>query len=155
MTFFERSKPVISKIRVVAGDPPVALSPSGSMVKGSDILHTISASHDVHDTPRPVVHSISIQSGLKAEKRYWLYHCGAWNNSGQNGIAIVMAHSALIEWKPVSDRIAYARFKSKLCNISVINIYVPTLSVDDRDKDKFYAELQLLIKFLPEHDTWS
>ncbi|VDN52163.1 unnamed protein product [Dracunculus medinensis] len=45
-----------------------------------------------------------------SEQRYWLYHCGASNNSGRNGVAIVMsdkAHSALIEWKPVNDRMAY------------------------------------------------
>lgn len=37
----------------------------------------------------------------------------------------------------------YASFKRKFCNISVINVYAPILSVDDSDKDKFYAELQL------------
>ncbi|VDN56976.1 unnamed protein product [Dracunculus medinensis] len=60
-------------------------------------------------------------------------------------------HSALIECKPVSDRMAYARCKGKFCNISVISVYAPTLSADDLDKDKFYAELQLLTKSLPKH----
>ncbi|VDN52125.1 unnamed protein product [Dracunculus medinensis] len=90
-----------------------------------------------------------------SEQRYWLYHCGALNNSGRNDVAIVMsdkAHSALIEWKPVNDCMAYARFKGKFCNISVISVYAPMLSADDRDKDKFYAELQLLTKSLPKHD---
>ncbi|VDN53320.1 unnamed protein product [Dracunculus medinensis] len=62
------------------------------------------------------------------------------------------AHFALTEWKPVNDRMAYARFKGKFCNISVISVYAPTLSADDRDKDKFYAELQLLTKSLPKDD---
>lgn len=46
-----------------------------------------------------------------SEERYWLYQCGASDNSGGNGIKIAMsekAHSALIEWKLVSDRMAYA-----------------------------------------------
>ncbi|VDN58591.1 unnamed protein product [Dracunculus medinensis] len=47
---------------------------------------------------------------------------------------------------------AYTRFKGKFCNISVISVYTPTLSADDRDKDKFYVELQLLTKSLPKHD---
>ncbi|VDN52975.1 unnamed protein product [Dracunculus medinensis] len=47
---------------------------------------------------------------------------------------------------------AYAHFKGKFCNISVITVYTPTLSADDRNKDKFYAELQLLTKSLPKHD---
>ncbi|VDN53489.1 unnamed protein product [Dracunculus medinensis] len=43
------------------------------------------------------------------------------------------------------------RFKGKFCNISVISVYAPTLSADDRDKDNLYAELQLLTKSLPKH----
>ncbi|VDN59131.1 unnamed protein product [Dracunculus medinensis] len=54
---------------MAAGDPPVTLSPSDSVVKGSDILDKGSASPDAHDTPSPVVHAISIQSGLKAIPR--------------------------------------------------------------------------------------
>ncbi|VDN52231.1 unnamed protein product [Dracunculus medinensis] len=99
------SKPAImSKIRVAAGVPPVTLSPSDSMVKGSNTLDAASASPDAHDT-------------RCSDQRYWLYHCGASNNSGRNGVAIVISDKA-----------------------------------DDRDKDKFYAELQLLTKSLPKHD---
>lgn len=52
--------------------------------------------------------------------------------------------STLIEWKPPSDHMIYARFQRKVCNISFINIYVPVLCVDDHDQDKFYVEFQLL-----------
>ncbi|VDN59102.1 unnamed protein product [Dracunculus medinensis] len=95
----------MSKIRVAAGDPPVTLSPNDCMVKGSDTLDTASASPGAHDTSSPVVHAISIQSGLKV-----------------------------------------------IPSISVISVYTPTLSANDRDKDKFYAELQLLTKSLSKYD---
>ncbi|VDN57877.1 unnamed protein product [Dracunculus medinensis] len=39
------------------------------MVKWSDTLDTASASPDAHDTSSPVVHAISLQSGLKAIPR--------------------------------------------------------------------------------------
>lgn len=73
---------------------------------------------------------------------------------GRNGVAIVMfenAHSVLIEWKPVSDYMAYVRFKSKFCNISVINAYAPILLADYHDKDKFY-ELRLQIDSVLMHN---
>ncbi|VDN56388.1 unnamed protein product [Dracunculus medinensis] len=41
---------------------------------------------------------------------------------------------------------AYARFKGKFCNISLISIYTPALLADDRDM--FGAELRLLTKSL-------
>ncbi|VDN55961.1 unnamed protein product [Dracunculus medinensis] len=44
-----------------------------------------------------------------SQQRYWLYHSSVSNNSGRNGVAIVTsekARSALIEWKPVNDRMA-------------------------------------------------
>lgn len=59
----------MSKIRVVAGDLPVTLSPSDSMVKKSDILDTAPASSDECNTLSLVVHAISIQSGCKAISR--------------------------------------------------------------------------------------
>ncbi|VDN58773.1 unnamed protein product [Dracunculus medinensis] len=81
-----------------------------------------------------------------SDQRYWLYQCDASDNAGQNGVAIVIsdkAHSAFIEWKPVNDRMAYALLKGNLCNISVINVYAPTLSADDRDKNKFCGTINI------------
>lgn len=43
---------------------------------------------------------------------------------------------AVIEWKLLDDRIAYAKFHGKFYNISVISVYVRTLCADDNDKDK-------------------
>ncbi|VDN54660.1 unnamed protein product [Dracunculus medinensis] len=54
------------------------------------------------------------------------------------------AHSALIEWKLVKDCMTNDRFKGKFCNIS------PTSSADDREK--FYAEIQLLTTSLSKGD---
>ncbi|VDN57087.1 unnamed protein product [Dracunculus medinensis] len=40
----------------------------------------------------------------------------------------------------------------RVSSVSVISVYAPTLSADDRDKDKFCAELQLLTKSLTKYD---
>ncbi|VDN53068.1 unnamed protein product [Dracunculus medinensis] len=60
--------------------------------------------------------------------------------------------SAVIEWKAVNDRMAYARFERKFCNISVISVCAPILCADDCDKNKFYAELQPLTTSLSRGD---
>ncbi|VDN58433.1 unnamed protein product [Dracunculus medinensis] len=102
----------------------------------------------LHFAPRA-----NINSG--SQQRYWVYLCGALDNWGKSGAAIFMSnksHSVVNEWKSVSDRMAYAHFKGMFCNISVISVYVPVLSANDSDKDKFYAELQLLIKSIPKHN---
>lgn len=56
----------------------------------------------------------------------YILACDVSNNSERNGVAVVMsdkAYSALIEWRPVSEHMAYARFKGKFCIISVISVY--------------------------------
>lgn len=52
---------------------------------------------------------------------------------------------ALMEWKPISDRIIVARFRSKLRNTTVIQCYSPTEAADEADKDRFYEQLQATI----------
>ncbi|VDN56501.1 unnamed protein product [Dracunculus medinensis] len=134
-----RNKPaIISKIQVVAGDLPVTLSPSDSMVKGSDTFDTVSASPDAHDTSSPVVHAISLQSGLKAIPRMINKMC--------------FQGKVIARYLSRKETALSTRGGGKFCNISVISVYAPTLSADDRDKDTFYAELQLLTKSLPKRN---
>lgn len=58
--------------------------------------------------------------------------------------------SALIEWKPVNNTMAYAPFKGKFYSISAINVY-NSLCVDGSDKGKLHTELQWLIKSLTKN----
>ena len=50
--------------------------------------------------------------------------------------------SSLKDWKPISERIITARFKSKVRYITIVQAYAPTDSADLADKEKFYDELQ-------------
>lgn len=49
--------------------------------------------------------------------------------SGNDSAIVIFekAQTVLIECKPVNDYMAYARFKRKFCNISVINVYASTI----------------------------
>jgi exonuclease III len=61
-----------------------------------------------------------------------------------HGVGIVLgkeATKALIAWKPVDDRIITARINSKYSKITVIQVFAPTHSASNEDKDDFYNKL--------------
>ncbi|XP_064645936.1 craniofacial development protein 2-like [Lineus longissimus] len=74
----------------------------------------------------------------------------------QGGVALAMtkeATRALLEWKPVSERLLYARLNSRYVKLSVLVNYAPTEVADDADKDDFYDGLQSTIDRIPNHDV--
>ena len=58
------------------------------------------------------------------------------------------AEQALLEWKPISDIIIYARFFSKYVKLSIIQVYAPT----NEDKDNFYEQLQTVVDSVHKND---
>ena len=62
------------------------------------------------------------------------------------------AEQALMEWKPISDRIIYARFFSKYEKLSNIQVYAPPNDANVEDKDNFYEQLQTVVDSVQKHD---
>ncbi len=62
------------------------------------------------------------------------------------------AEKTLLEWKPINDRIIYARFFSKFIKLSVIQVHSPTNDALDEDKDNFYDQLQAVVDTVHKHD---
>ena len=78
---------------------------------------------------------------------------GRKDNIYRYGVAIMMtkkAEQALLEWKPISDRIIYARFFYKYVKLSIIQVYVSTNEAND--KDTFYKQLQTVVDSVHKHD---
>uniref|UniRef100_A0A2C9LC51 Endonuclease/exonuclease/phosphatase domain-containing protein n=1 Tax=Biomphalaria glabrata TaxID=6526 RepID=A0A2C9LC51_BIOGL len=74
------------------------------------------------------------------------------------GVGIIMskiAASALIAWKPVSDRIITARLQTKQIKVTTIQAYAPTEDAEDTIKDHFYNQLQTTLDETPTHDPNS
>jgi exonuclease III len=46
-----------------------------------------------------------------------------------------------MEWQPVSSIIIYARFRTKIRNISIIQCYAPTEQAEPEIKDEFFNQL--------------
>ena len=73
----------------------------------------------------------------------------------RQGVGILMAKkmsASLMSWNPVSERIIFARFKTRHTKVTWIQAYAPTKDADDEIKDKFYNELQGMIQSIPRHD---
>ena len=59
------------------------------------------------------------------QSSYWLYHSGPVDGSGTQGVAFAVSSSrrdAVIEWEPISPRIARIRFLAKPMNITIISV---------------------------------
>ena len=59
---------------------------------------------------------------------------------------------ALLECKPISDRISYDRLLSKYVKISIIQVYAPTNEANDENKDNFCEQVQTIVDSVHKHD---
>lgn len=73
-----------------------------------------------------------------------IFSCKPATEERSSGVGLMLTPAAkrsLIEWKPISDRILLARFKSKVRNISIVHVYAPTNTSPENVKDDFYELL--------------
>src|SRR6218665_2258058 len=74
---------------------------------------------------------------------------------GRNGVAVVCDRSsgnAIMGYDTVSDRILSARFRGRKVNITIIEVYAPTLTALE-EQDDFFNKLQSTIDRTPEGDA--
>jgi hypothetical protein len=80
---------------------------------------------------------------------------GREDNLHHHGVAIMIsakAEQSLMEWKPINERIIYARFFSKYIKLSIIQVYAPTNDASEEDKEEFYEQLQAVVDTVQKHD---
>ena len=76
---------------------------------------------------------------------------GREDNQHRQGVALIIQKekgNTLLEWKPITERFLYARFKSKFIKLSVVTCYAPT---EEAEKDSFYDSLQSVLEDIPKH----
>nr|VZI09395.1 unnamed protein product [Spirometra erinaceieuropaei] len=89
------------------------------------------------------------------ESHFTLYHSGPRDSAGRHGVAIALSQQAdlaLLAWEPVNDRMTYVRLKGHFTIISIVAVYAPTSAAEQRDKEAFYSQLQVLVERLPCRD---
>ena len=83
------------------------------------------------------------------------FFAGREDNIHRHGVAIMMtkkAEQALMEWKPISDRIIYARFFSRYVKLSIIQVYASMDEANVEDKENFYEQLQTVVDSVHKDD---
>lgn len=77
------------------------------------------------------------------------------NDNRQEGVGFLLSKSAknsLLEWRPISERIILARFKTKVRNVSIIQCYAPTEVDDYENKEAFYSKLSETMRLIKKQD---
>ncbi|CAC5415646.1 unnamed protein product [Mytilus coruscus] len=79
----------------------------------------------------------------------------AGRNDGlhQAGVGMMLssrAKKALIEWKPITERLMYARFHTSTIKISIITVYAPTNDATDETKESFIEQLDRKYKIVTD-----
>ena len=52
-----------------------------------------------------------------------------------------------------NDRMISVRLQGKPCNITVIQVYAPTSNIEEGEVERFYEDLQDLLKLTPKNDV--
>ncbi len=69
-----------------------------------------------------------------ADTFYHLFHSGVTDISSRHSVAVALspvAYAALLDWKPISTRLARIRLKDSNAYLSIISVY--TLTLDDAE----------------------
>lgn len=90
-----------------------------------------------------------------SNREYAFYYSGIDNKQGTFGTGFVVlkeAMNAVIDFKPIDERLCTLRIKGKFFNITIINGHAPTEDKDDDVKDVFYENLQKAYNNSPARD---
>jgi len=58
-----------------------------------------------------------------------------------------------MEWSPISEWIILVRFKTKICNLTIIQCYAPTELTEMEKKEEFYQQLSEAITTVKKRDV--
>lgn len=94
-------------------------------------------------------------SGIMDLRTHTILSSGSSNGRREFGVAFIVEKkmkSLILDFKPVSNRICTLRIKTRLHNISLINVHAPTEDKADEEKEEFYQELTNAIRLIPSND---
>ena len=86
---------------------------------------------------------------------HYIYYCGQ-ESLGRNGVAIIVnkrVQNAVLGCNLKNDRMISVRFQGKPFNIMVIQVYAQTSNAEEAEVERFYEELQDVLKLTPPKDV--
>ena len=86
---------------------------------------------------------------------HYIYHCGK-KSLRRNGVAIMINKrvlNAVLGCNLKNDRMISVRSQGKPFNITVIQVYAPTSNAEEAEVERFYEDLQDLLKLTHKKDV--
>ena len=86
---------------------------------------------------------------------HYIYYCGQ-ESLRRNGVAIIVNKSVrneVLGCNLKNDRMISVHFQGKPFNITVIQLYAPTINAEEAEVEWFYEDLQNLLKLTPQKDV--
>jgi hypothetical protein len=68
-------------------------------------------------------------------------HSGRDDDMHQEGVGGLLSKRALMEWKPVNERLMYVRIYTTTLKISLVLVYAPSNENDEKAKELFLEQL--------------
>ena len=86
---------------------------------------------------------------------YYIYYCGQ-EFLRRNGVAIMVnrrVRNAVLGCNLKNDRMISVCLQGKPFNIAVIQVVAPTSNAEETEVERFYEDLQDLLKLIPQKDV--
>ena len=86
---------------------------------------------------------------------HYIYYCGQ-ESLRRNGVAIMVnkrVRNAVLGCNLKNDRMISVCFQGKPFNITVIQVYAPTSNAEEAEVERFYEDLQDLLKLTTKNDV--
>ena len=86
---------------------------------------------------------------------HYIYYCGQ-ESLRRNGVALIgnkRVRNAVLGCSLKNDRMISIRFQGKPFNITVIQVYAPTINAEEAEVEQFYEELQDLLELTPKREV--
>ena len=87
---------------------------------------------------------------------HYVYYYGQ-ESLGRNGVAIMAnkrAPNAVLGYSLKNDRMISVHLQGKPFNITVIQVYAPTINAEEAEVERFYEDLQDFLELTPKEDVF-
>ena len=88
---------------------------------------------------------------------HYIYYCGQ-ESLRRNGVALIVNKrvlSAVLGCNLKNDRMISVCFHAKPFNMTVIQIYTPTINAEEAKVEQFYEDLQDILELTPKKMSFS
>ena len=94
--------------------------------------------------------------GKVDQEKGYILHSGKEGDIHEEGVGFCLsrrAYGSLIEFSPISSRIAKIRLNAKWFKLTILCLHAHTEVTEDHDKDEWYDRVQSIIDQIPRHDV--